>query len=105
MQLRRRTISADDSAGRGTKTAMASHVVSWDEQFPRSCHGGAAAVGKFDGVHLGHAALVRQAVALARRLGGPAVVVTFDPHPLTLLRPEQATLLLTTPQDRADLLH
>jgi riboflavin kinase/FMN adenylyltransferase len=84
---------------------MASHVVSWDEQFPRSCYGGAVAVGKFDGVHLGHAALVRQADALARRLGGPAVVVTFDPHPLTLLRPEQATLLLTTPQDRADLLH
>jgi riboflavin kinase/FMN adenylyltransferase len=84
---------------------MASHVVSWDEAAPRPCHGGAVAVGKFDGVHLGHAALVRQAVALARRLGGPAVVVTFDPHPLTLLRPDQATLLLTTPQDRADLLH
>jgi riboflavin kinase / FMN adenylyltransferase len=84
---------------------MASHVVTWNEAFPRSCHGGAVAVGKFDGVHLGHGALVGEAAALARRLGGPAVIVTFDPHPLALLRPEQPLSLLTTPQDRADLLH
>jgi riboflavin kinase/FMN adenylyltransferase len=84
---------------------MASHVVSWDEAFPRSCQGGSAAVGNFDGVHLGHAALVRQTAQIARALPGPAVVVTFDPHPLTLLRPEQSLPLLTTAEDRAELLH
>jgi len=84
---------------------MASHHVEWQQEFPRECRGGSAAIGKFDGVHLGHAALVEQAVVQARQVGGPAVVVTFDPHPLTLLRPEQSVSLLTTPTDRTGLLH
>jgi riboflavin kinase/FMN adenylyltransferase len=84
---------------------MASHVVNWNEPFPGACRGGAVAVGKFDGVHRGHAALVAEAVARARRLAGPAVILTFDPHPLQLLRPEQPLTLLTTPQDRDDALH
>jgi riboflavin kinase/FMN adenylyltransferase len=84
---------------------MANHVVNWDEAFPRACQGGAVCVGKFDGVHLGHAALVAECVARARALHAPAVVVTFDPHPLRVLRPEQPLTLLTTTQDRAELLH
>ena len=84
---------------------MASHVVNWNEAFPGTCRGGAVAVGKFDGVHKGHAALVAEAAARARRLNGPAVVVTFDPHPLQLLRPEQPLTLLTTSHDRDEILH
>jgi riboflavin kinase/FMN adenylyltransferase len=63
-----------------------------------------ATVGNFDGVHLGHAAIVHRLVAMARRLGLPAVVLTFDPHPAVILRPEAAPPPLTTPARRAELL-
>jgi riboflavin kinase/FMN adenylyltransferase len=48
------------------------------------------AFGNFDGVHLGHQALLAQVRQAAARWGGPATVVTFEPHPLVLLRPELA---------------
>jgi riboflavin kinase / FMN adenylyltransferase len=61
-------------------------------------------VGNFDGVHRGHAALVADLRRQAAGVHGPAVVVTFDPHPLKLLRPQQFMPVLTTPRDRAQLL-
>ncbi len=64
----------------------------------------AASVGNFDGVHLGHAAIVRQVCAAARRLDVPAVAFTFDPHPAVVLRPDAAPTPLTTPARRAELL-
>ena len=54
------------------------------------------AIGVFDGVHLGHRAVIEQAIADARLAGGTAVVVTFDPHPIRVLRPEKAPRLLTS---------
>ncbi len=54
------------------------------------------AIGVFDGVHLGHQAVIRRALDDAQRGGGTAVVVTFDPHPVRVLRPEQAPRLLTS---------
>jgi riboflavin kinase/FMN adenylyltransferase len=63
------------------------------------------AVGNFDGVHRGHAALVAELRRQARAVGGPAVAVTFDPHPLKVLRPEQFQPVLTTVSERARLLH
>lgn len=62
------------------------------------------AVGNFDGVHLGHAAIVRRLVETARRLDVPAVVLTFDPHPAAIVRPDAAPIPLTTPGRRAELL-
>lgn len=62
------------------------------------------AVGNFDGVHVGHAAIVATLRATARRLGVPAVALTFDPHPASVLRPEAAPTPLTTPARRAELL-
>jgi len=50
----------------------------------------AVAFGTFDGVHLGHQALLAALRAGADGLGGPATVLTFEPHPLAVLRPEQA---------------
>ena len=66
--------------------------------------GTAVAVGNFDGVHLGHAAIVRRLVAVARERGVPAVALTFDPHPATIVRPGAAPPPLTTPARRAELL-
>lgn len=62
------------------------------------------AVGVFDGVHLGHRAVIQRALADARATGGTAVVVTFDPHPARVLRPEQSPLLLTCIQHKQQLI-
>lgn len=52
------------------------------------------ALGMFDGVHLGHQAVIESAVHSAHRTGGEAGVLTFDPHPSALFRPENPTRLL-----------
>jgi len=64
----------------------------------------AVAVGNFDGVHLGHAAIVRALREAAEALGKPAVALTFDPHPAAVVRPDSAPVPLTTPARRAELL-
>ncbi len=66
--------------------------------------GGAVAIGNFDGVHLGHARIVERLIAQARRVGGAAVVFTFDPHPVRLLRPSAAPPPLTWTDRKAQLL-
>lgn len=64
----------------------------------------AVAVGNFDGVHLGHAAIVRELCRLAHEMSLPAVVLSFDPHPAAVVRPDAAPEPLTTPDRRAALL-
>ena len=64
----------------------------------------AVAVGNFDGVHVGHAAIAARLREAADRAAAAAVVLTFDPHPASVLRPEQAPAPLTTPRRRAELL-
>ena len=54
------------------------------------------AIGVFDGVHLGHRAVIERAMADAQEERGTPVVVTFDPHPVRMLRPEKAPRLLTS---------
>ena len=73
-------------------------------QLSDATRSGALAIGNFDGVHLGHARIVERLVAQAREVGGPAVVLTFDPHPVRLLRPEQSPPPLTWTERKADLL-
>jgi riboflavin kinase / FMN adenylyltransferase len=65
---------------------------------------GAVAIGNFDGVHLGHARIVARVIQQARALGGPALVFTFDPHPVRILRPAQAPPPLTWTDRKAELL-
>jgi riboflavin kinase/FMN adenylyltransferase len=86
---------------------MASHTLDWEasrDQTPAECRGGAVTIGNFDGVHRGHAALLDETCQQARTVGGPSVVLTFDPHPLQLLRPERFLPVLTTPGEKARLL-
>lgn len=63
---------------------------------PPEARGGVVCIGNFDGVHLGHAAMLRTARRTARDRNLPLLVVTFDPHPLQLLRPEIPRPYLTT---------
>jgi riboflavin kinase/FMN adenylyltransferase len=60
-------------------------------------------IGVFDGMHRGHASLIRQTVEVAERNRLPTVLVTFDPHPARLVGPARDTSALSTPQRRADL--
>ncbi len=62
------------------------------------------AAGTFDGVHLGHQALICRALKEAALLGGTAVVMTFDRHPASLLRPNKAPKLLTSKERKLALL-
>ena len=62
------------------------------------------AIGVFDGVHLGHQAVIGRALSDARAAGGTAAVVTFDPHPMRVMRPEQAPRLLTSTRHKAQLI-
>ncbi len=62
------------------------------------------ALGTFDGVHLGHRQVIGGAVAAARERGTRSVAVTFEPHPLEVLRPSAAPALLTTIEERLALL-
>jgi len=57
-------------------------------------------VGTFDGVHRGHWRVLEEIVERASALGGRSVLVTFDPHPLRVVRPEAAPPLLTTPDEK-----
>ena len=71
---------------------------------PSELRAGAVAIGNFDGVHLGHARIVGRVIEKARELGGPALVFTFDPHPVRLLRPAEAPPPLTWTDRKAELL-
>jgi riboflavin kinase / FMN adenylyltransferase len=62
------------------------------------------ALGVFDGVHRGHRLIVARAAAAARERGLPTVVVSFDPHPAAVLRPDSAPLMLTSLERRIALL-
>lgn len=62
------------------------------------------AAGAFDGIHRGHQAVLAEARARAAALGGEAWVLTFDPHPLKVLRPERAPALITSTPHRLRLL-
>jgi len=61
-------------------------------------------MGNFDGIHLGHQALLRAVVDEARGRGGSSVVLTFEPHPLKVLAPEHAPRLILTHKDKMRLL-
>ena len=63
-----------------------------------------ATIGNFDGVHIGHQALIAEVRAEADRRGLPAAVVTFDPHPLRVLAPERAPKMILTRRQKIEIL-
>lgn len=71
---------------------------------PRRGTGNLVAIGKWDGVHLGHQAIISQLVEEARQAGGQSVVMGFHPHPMAVLRPDEAPAMLQTLDERAEVL-
>jgi riboflavin kinase/FMN adenylyltransferase len=74
----------------------------WAERYAVSRCGSTVAIGNFDGIHLGHQAILRAAVSRARELGAVATALTFDPLPQKVLRPETAPQRVTTNDQRID---
>src|SRR5262245_39399194 len=64
----------------------------------------AVTIGNFDGVHVGHQYLFRVVADAAQARGAKPTVLTFDPHPAKVVAPERAPRLLTTPEERIDLM-
>lgn len=62
------------------------------------------AIGNFDGLHLGHRALIDRLTAKARELGLPSAIMTFEPHPRELFSPEQAPARLTSLREKLALI-
>jgi riboflavin kinase/FMN adenylyltransferase len=60
----------------------------------------AITIGNFDGVHIGHREIFRRVAAIAREQGWKPSAMTFDPHPATVVAPERAPRLLSTPEQR-----
>jgi riboflavin kinase/FMN adenylyltransferase len=72
------------------------------DQYPADAPPSVVAQGTFDGIHLGHQAVIRTAVERARALGVRPVAVTFDPNPLAVLRPAEAPPELLSLEERLD---
>ncbi len=64
----------------------------------------ALTIGNFDGVHLGHQALFRKVVEISRRTGGDKVALTFHPHPMKVLRPDNPPKLISTLEQKVELI-
>jgi riboflavin kinase / FMN adenylyltransferase len=74
------------------------------ESYPSDGPAAAVALGVFDGVHLGHRAILDAAVAAAHRASLRPVACTFDPHPMEILQPRRAPLAITTLDERLALI-
>ncbi len=105
-RLSKTLLIADNAAQHSSPVAYQSIVKIFRHlrDFPASLQGGAITIGNFDGVHRGHARIVERLRQQAQAAGGAAVVFTFDPHPVRLLRPDQAPPPLTWTDRKAELL-
>lgn len=70
---------------------------------PESLRGAILALGNFDGFHKGHQAVAGEAIRWAREQGRPAIVATFDPHPVSFFKPDIEPFRLTTLEQRQEL--
>ncbi|HET7092790.1 MAG TPA: bifunctional riboflavin kinase/FMN adenylyltransferase, partial [Thermomicrobiales bacterium] len=78
--------------------------VSDPRNLPGELRGGVAAIGNFDGVHRGHQAVLDRAIGEARAAGRAAIVLTFEPHPRSVIRPDIPLFRLTPAPMKAAIL-
>ncbi len=82
---------------------MGLEVVSGTGALSRRLESPVLTIGNFDGVHLGHRAILQKVLARARSLDGEAVLYTFEPHPRKVLQPDRSPSLLTTLEQKIEL--
>jgi len=89
--------------GARSRPVLAFHTAEdWAGHFAASGRGSVLAIGNFDGIHLGHQAILRAAVLRAQETGAVATALTFDPSPRKVLRPESAPPRLSTNAQRME---
>jgi riboflavin kinase / FMN adenylyltransferase len=74
-----------------------------NQRVPAAFRGGIVALGNFDGFHAGHQAVAGRAIAIAKAQGKPALIATFDPHPVRHFRPDTPPFRLTNLNQREQL--
>jgi riboflavin kinase/FMN adenylyltransferase len=82
--------------------AVLRSTVEWAARYGSSGRRAVLSVGNFDGLHLGHQKILRQVIERAQKLQGVAGVITFDPHPLKVLRPGKAPPMVETMNQRME---
>jgi riboflavin kinase/FMN adenylyltransferase len=97
--------STQHGASNGSSALPASLEVfstsaAWAARHEESKRGSTLAIGNFDGIHLGHQSILRAVVDRAREINAVATVLTFDPTPQKVLRPESAPLRISTTEQR-----
>ena len=80
--------------------AVLRSLADWSARFGMESRPSVVAIGNFDGIHLGHQKILKEVVQKARNKGSLAAAVTFDPHPLCVLRPADAPALISTLDQR-----
>lgn len=78
--------------------------VAGEEAVPEWLRSGVVAIGNFDGIHRGHQAVLERALEEAAKRGVPALVLTFEPHPRKVFRPDVPLFVLTPPHVKARLI-
>ncbi len=76
-------------------------IFNLSDDLPVDARGSVLAIGNFDGVHLGHRRVIEETRAIAARLGAPAAVMTFEPHPRRLFQPDAPPFRLSSRAARA----
>ena len=79
-------------------------IISNESGLPPTVNGTIVTVGTFDGVHLGHIDVIRRLVDRAKAAGAPSLLLSFDPHPLEVVNPAAAPLLLTTTEEKLEVI-
>jgi phosphoribosyl 1,2-cyclic phosphate phosphodiesterase len=87
---------------KSTRLAVFSTSQAWASRYATFGHGSVLAIGNFDGIHLGHQAILRATVDRAHALNAVSTVLTFDPSPRKVLRPESAPPRLSTNAQRME---
>jgi phosphoribosyl 1,2-cyclic phosphate phosphodiesterase len=82
--------------------AVFDSVQKWHAYYRASGRGSVLAIGNFDGIHLGHQAILKQAVERAAKSGAVPTALTFEPSPLKVLRPEAAPKRISTSEQRLE---
>jgi phosphoribosyl 1,2-cyclic phosphate phosphodiesterase len=97
---RQSQFAANDSGS--TRLSAFSTSQAWASRYATYGHTSVLAIGNFDGIHLGHQAILRATVERARALSAVSTALTFDPSPRKVLRPETAPLRLSTNAQRME---
>jgi len=93
---------ADAGNTRSTRLSAFSSSQAWASRYANFGHSSVLAIGNFDGIHLGHQAILRATVERARALNAVSTALTFDPSPRKVLRPESAPPRLSTNAQRME---